>query len=309
MSVTSLPIVSQLSQLFGLLMRGLYIFSLKLGIENILFSIVLFVFITKLFLLPNTYSSIKATYLLPSLSDFSTRLDNKYLNKLEHPMVSNKLNVDKCYLYGKYNLKQSRGCTATLIQLPVVFALYAIIQDVPKYVPELNAFSPEKIEELSSIMSFSLNEVPGLQFSPIMIIPILSVVLQFVEIYSLKKLKVFASRKPEVKIDKSTEDKMLEERIKEAEKDGVTIDKVKVAKGSMKIANIFTYGSSLYFACIFPLVCSLYWVLRSVIDIVTKFIVALFFRFKTLDYFAQAPLNKLNRNRKRRGLEPLTSIM
>jgi hypothetical protein len=138
-----------------------------------------------------------------------------------------------------------------------------------------------------------------------MIFPILSVLLQVVETYSLKKFKVFASKQPE---EKDTNE-ALEERIKEAEKDGVTADKVKLAKGSMKIAGIFTYGTSLYFACVFPVVCSLYWSLRSIIDIVTKFVVAVFFRAKTLDYFAKAPLKKLNKDRKRRGLEPLTSIM
>ena len=87
-----------------------------------------------------------------------------------------------------------------------------------------------------------------------------------------------------------------------------TNEQAKMMNNTMRLTNLFAYGSTFYFACKLPLVCSVYWALRTICDIITKILFYIYIHFKKIEFFEQQTLNKLNKSRKRRDLPPLTAL-
>jgi membrane protein insertase Oxa1/YidC/SpoIIIJ len=273
MNIVDLPIIKQIADLFGLLMRGLYVFSSYIGIENVVFSIILFVILSKIILLNSTYKKQKLTLLSPSLEVPATKINEKYKDKLEHPLAKNKINIDRHLLFDKYNLKSEKGCLMTLLQLPVIIALYAIVQNMPKYVPELSLLSPEKFNDAFTFLSFPLNDVPSFG-SLIILFPLITAILQFIESILTSN---FRKDTPQAK---------------------------QVVK-TLIISNLAMCAFTFYFIYKLPLICSIYWSARSICDIITILVFKTYIKSRGIEHFEKTTLKKKNKSRIKRGLEPI----
>lgn len=273
MAIADWPIVKQIAPLFGLIMRALYNVLALVGIENIAICIILFTFISKFIMIPSTYNKQKFTLLAPRVLPIVNDKIKKFEGRLDHPLVQNKLNIDKGVILNKYSMASSNGCLVALLQLPVLFALYAIVQDMPRFVPELNALSETAFNEAHMFFGMDIRNIPGFEFSPMYIFPILSAGLQLVET-------------------------VLNSHMNKAVNNG------KMVGG---ISNALMLGMTFYFAASFPIICSLYWIARSLVDITITFILQTYIKSKPLEFFAERTLARKNKDRAKRGLEPLVA--
>lgn len=267
------PIIKQLAEIFGLIIRGLFIVLSYVGIENVALCILLFVLISKIIILPSTYHKHKLTLLAPKIEPEVRVKMKKYENKLEHPMASSKLNIDKGIILDKYGVMSSSGCLMTLLQLPVLFALYAVVQDVDVFIPELKALSETAYANAFTLFSVNILDVPGFDIGPKYIFPILAAVLQLIETLQMS----YVSK---------------------------TVNNGKLVGG---ISNALMLAMTFYFTASLPIICGIYWISRSLVDILVTFVLQTYIKSKDLAYFQRLATKKKNRNRIKRGLEPLTT--
>jgi YidC/Oxa1 family membrane protein insertase len=62
----------------------------------------------------------------------------KYANKKDQASML-KQQEEMQIVYEKYGTSPTGGCLPMLIQMPILFALYPVIQNIPKYVDSVNA--------------------------------------------------------------------------------------------------------------------------------------------------------------------------
>ena len=69
-----------------------------------------------------------------------------------------KMNQETRAVYEKYGATPTGGCLQLLIQLPILFALYRVIINIPAYVPMLKDKYLQIVHVLQGIKDYNLNE-------------------------------------------------------------------------------------------------------------------------------------------------------
>lgn len=136
-SCANFPIVKQAAWLIGKIMEGLYWLFSQVGIENIGFCIIALTFIIKLAMLPlvikqQKFSKVSA-YMNPELQ----AIQRKYKDKRDQASMM-KMQEETKAVYEKYGTTPTGSCLQLLIQMPILLALYAVIWNIPGYVPQVN---------------------------------------------------------------------------------------------------------------------------------------------------------------------------
>ena len=118
---------------FGLIMNGIYnVFNL-IGIQNIALTIIIFTFITRALMLPLTIKQQKFTKLSSVMNPEIQKIQAKYKGKKDEVSLK-KQQEETQIVYQKYGANPTAGCLPLLITLPIMFALYAVIRNIPAYV-------------------------------------------------------------------------------------------------------------------------------------------------------------------------------
>ncbi|HBZ52268.1 MAG TPA: preprotein translocase YidC [Eubacterium sp.] len=132
-------IIGPLAIVFGYIMEALFLFTSKLGVTNIGLSIILFTLITKLLLMPLTIKQQRFSRLSSLMNPELQELMRKYQGKTDTESML-RMREEQKLIYEKYGTSQSAGCIQLLIQMPIIFALYSVIRNIPSYVPAVNKY-------------------------------------------------------------------------------------------------------------------------------------------------------------------------
>ncbi|HYF82269.1 MAG TPA: YidC/Oxa1 family membrane protein insertase [Clostridia bacterium] len=92
------------------------------------YSIIIFTILTKVLLLPINIKQTESTKRMNVISPMMKEIQEKYKNDKE------KMNQKLLELYKEHNYNPASGCLPALIQMPILFSLYYVIQDPVKYV-------------------------------------------------------------------------------------------------------------------------------------------------------------------------------
>ena len=99
-------------------------------------TIVLFTIITRILLMPLVMKQQRSTRAMTRLQPKVEKIQDKYKNKKD-PESSQKMNMEIQELYKKHNASPMSGCLPLLIQMPILFALFEVLRNVPFYVTEI----------------------------------------------------------------------------------------------------------------------------------------------------------------------------
>lgn len=151
-------IVNPIASLLGSIMNAIYDFFNLFGIENIGLSIIVFTFITKTLMLPLTIKQQKFSRLQAIITPEIQKIQEKYKGKKDEASMR-KLQAETQAVYARYGTNQTAGCLPMLITLPIMFALYRVINNIPEYVSAImdyykivgTAIETRGIEVLSDI--------------------------------------------------------------------------------------------------------------------------------------------------------------
>ncbi len=121
------------AEILGYIMDAIFRFTSMFGIMNIGICIILFTLIVKLLMLPLTIKQQKFTKMNAVMQPELQAIQKKYKGKNDQESMM-KMNVETKAVYEKYGVSMTGGCVQLVIQLPIVFALYRVIYNIPAYV-------------------------------------------------------------------------------------------------------------------------------------------------------------------------------
>ena len=135
-------IIGNIAKLLGFIMNGIFEVLSSIGIENIGLCIILFTIVVYTLMLPMTIKQQKFTRLSAVMNPEIQAIQQKYKGKQDQASMM-KMQEEQKLIYEKYGTSPTGGCLGSLIQLPILFALWPVVQNVPAYVSGLKeAYMP-----------------------------------------------------------------------------------------------------------------------------------------------------------------------
>lgn len=135
-------IIGPIAKLLGYIMEGIFYVLDKIGLPNIGLAIILFTIVMYLLLLPLTIKQQKFSKLSAKMNPELQAVQAKYKGKNDNESMM-AMNMETKAIYAKYGVSPSGSCVQLLIQLPILWALYRVIYNMPAYVGKIKeAFFP-----------------------------------------------------------------------------------------------------------------------------------------------------------------------
>ncbi len=126
-------ILGPIAKILGYILNGIFIVIEKIGIPNIALAIILFTIVIYLLLTPLTIKQQKFSKLSAKMNPEIQAIQAKYKNKKDQASMA-AMNEETQAVYKKYGVSPSGSCVQLIIQMPILFALYRVIYNVPAYV-------------------------------------------------------------------------------------------------------------------------------------------------------------------------------
>lgn len=119
--------------ILGLIMNYIYRFLEIFGISNVGLTIILFTLVVNLLMIPLTIKQQKFSRMSSLMNPELQKIQKKYQNRKDEKSMRMQ-QAETQAIYDKYGASPTGGCLPMLIQLPILFALYRVIYNVPAYV-------------------------------------------------------------------------------------------------------------------------------------------------------------------------------
>ena len=126
-------ILGPIAKLLGYVMNYIFEGLNLIGIPNIGLTIILFTLVIYMCLMPLTIKQQKFSKLSAKMNPEIQAIQEKYKGKKDQESAM-KMNEETKAVYEKYGVSPSGSCLQLLIQMPILFALYRVIYNVPAYV-------------------------------------------------------------------------------------------------------------------------------------------------------------------------------
>ena len=137
------PVIHQIAWLLGKLMNGIYnVMDSLFNVQNIGVCIIIFTIIIYTLMIPLTVKQQKWSKMSAVMNPEIQKINKKYEGKKDQNSMM-KQQEELQAVYDKYGTSPTGGCLPMLIQMPVLFALYPVIQNIPNYVERVkNVYMP-----------------------------------------------------------------------------------------------------------------------------------------------------------------------
>ena len=264
MSISQLPIIEQLIDIFAVIMNWVYDAFAVVGVYNAIAYIIMFAILSKILLLPFTIKNFKRIRANAILEPVNNELKKKY-KKLDKKIFQNRMLFEKFVLSNKYDSGSNSGCATFFVQFPILIAIYYVVGHLTEFVPEIAQMTETDLSILYSFASLDIRDVPGTTL--LAIFPICTIIVQLA--------------------------------------DSLTMDLLN--KRKINASNLFSNFLTAYLGFKFPTFLSVYWLAQNVFSFIVSLILTLYFNTKDEKYFIDKKLIKLNKERVKRGLEPLSN--
>lgn len=124
-------------------------------VQNYGLAIILFTVIIKLVLMPLQIRSQKAMKKQQKIQPIIAELQKKYANDQQ------KLSAEMMKVYKENNVSMSGGCLPLLIQMPILYALYRVIQRPLTYIKSVDFMSETVAENVKLVLSMMKEKFPA----------------------------------------------------------------------------------------------------------------------------------------------------
>ncbi len=129
-------ILGPIARLLGYILQGLYAALSVIGVENTGVCIILFTLLVNALMLPMQFKQQKFAKMSAIMNPELMAIQQKYKNKKDQASQQ-KMSMETQALYQKYGVSPASGCLPIFITLPILFALYRVIYNIPAYVPQV----------------------------------------------------------------------------------------------------------------------------------------------------------------------------
>ena len=161
-------ILGPIAKLMGLIIDAIFnLMDSMFGIQNIGLSIILFTIVVYMCMLPLTYKQQKFSKMNVKMNPELQAIRKKYEGKKDQASAMAMQDETKA-VYAKYGVSPSGSCVQLIIQMPILFALYRVIANVPAYITTVkNTFMPlvEKLLTMDGAVEYMTEIGTGLGVS------------------------------------------------------------------------------------------------------------------------------------------------
>lgn len=147
------PIAWVLGHLMNWIFEGLNF----IGLPNIGLAIILFTLIIKALMIPLSIRQQKYSKLQSIIQPEIKKVQEKYKDKKDSASAMAMQRETK-EVYAKYGTSATGGCVQTLLQMPILFALYQVIYHMPGYITKLKEYFAGVAAALQNIDGYAVNE-------------------------------------------------------------------------------------------------------------------------------------------------------
>lgn len=126
-------ILGPIAKILGIILNWIFIFLNTIGIPNVGLAIILFTIVIYIALLPLTIKQQKFSKLSAKMNPEIKAIQDKYKGKKDQDSIQRQ-NEEMQAVYKKYGVSPTGSCVQLIIQMPILFALYRVINNVPAYV-------------------------------------------------------------------------------------------------------------------------------------------------------------------------------
>lgn len=132
------PICWLFGKIFELMYKLIEIISNSIGIEyvNLSICVILFTFFIRACLFPLNFKQQKSSKVMNFIQPEINKATKKYNNKTDQESLMKKQQETQ-KIQKKYGVSLTSGCLPSLIQIPVFYGLYRVIQNIPAYVGDM----------------------------------------------------------------------------------------------------------------------------------------------------------------------------
>lgn len=131
---SSTPIIGQISVVMGWIMNGIYkVLDGLFGIQNLGLCIIIFSILIYLFMTPLQIKQQKFSKLTSVMQPELQKIQKKYQGKKDQTSMQ-KMQEETSAVYQKYGVSPTGSCVQLAIQLPILWSLWDVIQNIPAYV-------------------------------------------------------------------------------------------------------------------------------------------------------------------------------
>ena len=127
------PIIGQIAVVMGWIMNAIYKVLDAVGIQNIGLCIIIFSILIYLCMTPLQIKQQKFSKLSAIMQPEIQKIQKKYQGKKDQDSMM-KMQEETQAVYQKYGVSATGSCVQLAIQLPILYALYQVIQNIPAYV-------------------------------------------------------------------------------------------------------------------------------------------------------------------------------
>ncbi len=156
-------ILGPIAKVLGYLMNWIFEGLNAIGIPNIGLSIIIFTLVIYLVLTPLTVKQQKFSKLSAKMNPEIQAIQEKYKGKKDNETAM-RMNEETKAVYAKYGVSPSGSCVQLLIQMPILFALYRVINNIPGHVERVKAaFEPLVSDFVNAVSSTGVKAVDFIQ--------------------------------------------------------------------------------------------------------------------------------------------------
>lgn len=121
---------------------------------NLSVCVILFTFVLRGALFPLYFKQQRSTKIMSFIQPEIAKATKKYKGKTDQDsMMKQQQETQK--IQKKYGVSMASGCLTSLIQLPIFYGLYRVIQNIPAYVPSMTKKYSEIVDILSKRLIIS----------------------------------------------------------------------------------------------------------------------------------------------------------
>ena len=121
-------ILGPIAKLLGVILNAVFSIVPNVGVAIILFTLIIYIC-----LLPLTYKQQKFSKLSAKMNPEIQKVQAKYKGKQDQTSMQRQ-NEEIQMIYRKYGVSPTGSCLQLIIQMPILFALYRVINSIPAYV-------------------------------------------------------------------------------------------------------------------------------------------------------------------------------
>ena len=143
-------ILGPIALVLGVIMDFLFRITSSVGILNIGLCIILFTLVVKILMFPLTIKQQKSSKLMAVMQPELQAIQNKYKGKTDNDSMM-RMNVETKAVYEKYGTSMTGGCLQLVIQMPILFALYRVIYNIPAYVVSVKGYFMHVVYAISGV--------------------------------------------------------------------------------------------------------------------------------------------------------------